>query len=138
MKRLKCMKNTLIDIVQEQLSHSDCADTKELGQVIDMIKDLSESIYYCTVTEAMEDTHKEKNEHYEHEEEEYDSKEGKSHIARKAYLESKSTHMDTGDVKELQHYLQDLHYDLAEIIEQATPEEKLILQQRLTDIVKKI
>ena len=60
MKRLKCMKNTLIDIVQEQLSHSDCADTKELGQVIDMIKDLSESIYYCTVTEAMEHTHKEK------------------------------------------------------------------------------
>jgi hypothetical protein len=28
-------------------------DTKELGEAIDMIKDLEEAIYYCTVTEAM-------------------------------------------------------------------------------------
>ena len=25
-------------------------DTKELGEAIDMIKDLEEAIYYCTVT----------------------------------------------------------------------------------------
>ena len=29
-------------------------DTKELGEAVDMIKDLAEAIYYCTITEAME------------------------------------------------------------------------------------
>ena len=32
------------------------ADTKELGQVIDMIKDLEEAIYYCSITEAMKES----------------------------------------------------------------------------------
>ena len=29
-------------------------DAKELGEAVDMIKDLSEAIYYCTITESME------------------------------------------------------------------------------------
>jgi len=29
-------------------------NAKELGEAVDMIKDLSEAIYYCTITEAME------------------------------------------------------------------------------------
>jgi hypothetical protein len=36
------------------MTHLDTVDTKELGEAIDMIKDLSEAIYYCTITEAME------------------------------------------------------------------------------------
>ena len=35
-------------------------DAKELGEAIDMIKDLSEAIYYCTITEAMNDEGKHK------------------------------------------------------------------------------
>jgi hypothetical protein len=34
-------------------------DTKELGEVIDMIKDLSEAIYYCSIIKAMEENEKE-------------------------------------------------------------------------------
>ena len=30
-------------------------DTRELGEAVDMIKDLAEAIYYCTVTKAMEE-----------------------------------------------------------------------------------
>jgi len=37
------------------MSHLDTVDVKELGEAIDMIKDLSEAIYYCTITEAMEE-----------------------------------------------------------------------------------
>jgi hypothetical protein len=37
------------------MTHLDTVDTKELGEVIDMVKDLSEAIYYCTITEAMEE-----------------------------------------------------------------------------------
>ena len=50
--------------VQAQMGHLEQVDTKELGEVIDMIKDLSEAIYYCTITEAMEEKDKEKEVYY--------------------------------------------------------------------------
>jgi hypothetical protein len=53
------MKETLTCLVENQMSHLDQVDTKELGEAIDMIKDLEEAIYYCTITEAMEKTEKE-------------------------------------------------------------------------------
>jgi hypothetical protein len=52
-ERLNHMKETLMCAVEMQLCDLEEADTKELGEVIDMIKDLEEAIYYCTVTEAM-------------------------------------------------------------------------------------
>ena len=54
MERLKHMKETLTCLIENQMSHLDQVDTKELGEAIDMIKDLEEAIYYCTITEAME------------------------------------------------------------------------------------
>jgi hypothetical protein len=59
MEQLKHMKETLISCVQSQMSHLDTVDTEELGDVIDMIKDLEEAIYYCTITKAMEGKEKE-------------------------------------------------------------------------------
>ena len=53
MEQLKSMKHQLTSIVQEQLSNTQNVDTKELGEAVDMIKDLAEAIYYCTITEAM-------------------------------------------------------------------------------------
>ena len=53
MERLKNMKESLINCVQSQMSHLYETDTEELGEAIDMIKDISEAIYYCTITEAM-------------------------------------------------------------------------------------
>ena len=60
MEQLKSMKHQLTSIVQEQLSNTQNVDTKELGEAVDMIKDLAEAIYYCTITEAMEENDKEK------------------------------------------------------------------------------
>lgn len=54
MEQLKQMKEMLTGCVQGQLSHLDKVDAQELGAAVDMIKDLSEAIYYCTITEAME------------------------------------------------------------------------------------
>ena len=62
MERLKSMKDCLMSAVQGQMSHLNDVDTKELGEAVDMIKDLSEAIYYCTITEAMEG--KDKHERY--------------------------------------------------------------------------
>lgn len=61
MEELKNMKQNLTAIVQNQMANLDCVNTKELGEAIDMIKDLAEAIYYCTITEAMEKTSENKN-----------------------------------------------------------------------------
>jgi IS30 family transposase len=54
MEELKTMKQNLTSLVQSQMGNLDQVNTRELGEAIDMIKDLSEAIYYCTITEAME------------------------------------------------------------------------------------
>lgn len=60
MKRLEQMKESLIACVQNQINgHLDQVDTKELGEAIDMIKDLEEAIYYCTITKAMKENEEE-------------------------------------------------------------------------------
>lgn len=54
MEQLKNMKQCLTAQVQAQMGNLQTVDTHELGAAIDMLKDLSEAIYYCTITEAME------------------------------------------------------------------------------------
>lgn len=55
MNRLKSMKETLMGAAQGQMTHLEATDAKELGEVIDMIKDLIEAEYYCSVVKAMEE-----------------------------------------------------------------------------------
>ena len=59
-EKLKWMKDSLICVVENQLCNLSEVDTEELGEAIDMIKDLEEAIYYCTVTEAMNNPSNEK------------------------------------------------------------------------------
>ena len=59
MEQLKSMKNLLTSQVQAQLSNIEKADANELGAAVDMIKDISETMYYCSVVEAMEKAEKE-------------------------------------------------------------------------------
>ena len=37
------------------MTNPQCVDTHEMGEVIDMIKDLAETCYYVSIVEAMED-----------------------------------------------------------------------------------
>lgn len=63
MERLKAIKECLIAQVQAQMAHLDCVDTEELGQAVDMLKDLEEALYYASATKAMEEaSEEEKNE----------------------------------------------------------------------------
>lgn len=59
---LKEMKTSIVRCVEGQMDNLKEVDAKELGQAIDMIKDLSEAIYYCTITESMEKAEKEQEE----------------------------------------------------------------------------
>lgn len=179
MKQLKAMKESLTACVQSQMGRLGEVDAKELGEAVDMIKDLSEAIYYCTVTEAMESKEKEQQHQYymepyynreidknngrmyydgnghmgggttgggtrNYREKEYmmpmrDSREGRSPINRRMYMETKEMHMDkAASMKELEKYVQELTHDIVEMIEDASPEEKQYLEKRVAALANKI
>ena len=55
MEHLKKIKCKLVNCVYEELEHTwENVDIQELGEVIDMIKDLEKSMYYEAIIEAME------------------------------------------------------------------------------------
>lgn len=53
-ERLKHIKQNLLASIEGQVCNLHEADCEELGEAIDMLKDLEEALYYCTITEAME------------------------------------------------------------------------------------
>lgn len=214
MDRLKNMKETLVGCVQAQLADIKHADTKELGEAIDMIKDLEEAMYYCSIVKAMEKSEEEEEmiekmgkkhpqefHHYytpmmypyeypyerdmdrergrmyyspnqprnsqgeftsgrgmRRNYEDYtsymsgdgyserempvglrDSREGKSGISRRNYMESKELHHGKEKkIKELEKYMQELTQDIVEMIEDASPEEKQMLEKKMTHLTSKI
>lgn len=201
MHRLKNMKETLIGCVQTQLADIKNVDTEELGEAIDMIKDLEEAIYYCTITKAMEEQEKEEghmrrhyfdpmihypyerdmdkhmgrmyysdrprneqgefisyysdgsngnrsgtssgNTSYFHEKqmpfELRDAREGRSPMSRRNYMESKELHKDKNSkIKELEKYCKELTEDIVEMIEDASPEERQMLEKKMTNLTSKI
>lgn len=185
MEQLMMMKEQLIAAIQNQMGNLHQVDTKELGEAIDMVKDLSEAIYYCTVTEAMEEKDKEK-EHMmyyppiayytERIREPYyperdidrernrmyysdgqgghstaggentsytassaNSDGGKSGSQRRTYMEARKYHTDKSmHMKELEKYISELGQDLTEMISGASPEEKQLLQRKLTMLANKV
>lgn len=225
MERLENMKNTLMGVVEGQLSHLDCVDTEELGQAVDMIKDLEEAMYYCSITKAMKKAEEEEKleekmggmgrryyggqrpmhelyypyerdmdrdmgrmyyserqprnsrgeftsynrggsrgyeegghsgnqsspdsgmgnggSRYFHEREVpfdlRDSREGRSPMSRRMYMESKELHHDKEKkIKELEKYMKELSEDIVEMIEDASPEEKQMLEKKMTHLTSKI
>ena len=190
MERLESMKEALISCVESQIhGHLKEVDTKELGEAVDMIKDLSEAIYYCTITEAMEGKdYREEPEHHgtmyynqrvlpmmeyygpkgkerpmdgssmtssrgmkgPHDkmthmpyedmsyEDMHDPREGRSGMRRKMYMENKNSKDKTKQMQELEAYMQELSTDLTEMIQDASPEEKQMLQQKISVLATKI
>lgn len=237
MEKLEKMKECLVGMVESQIyGNIDKVDAQELGAAVDMIKDLSEAIYYCTITEAMEEEGEEKEgkgkhgmmyssrstpmyhmpypiemydpryrERYNYspmyaqsggtsggsssnggnggsggnnargggtrgyhegmmpmerysmyddgtmyerdtnrgnwshmEEMMRDPREGRSGIRRKMYMEGKGMKDKNNQMKELESYMQELSTDLTEMIQDASPEEKQMLQQKISTLATKI
>jgi hypothetical protein len=68
-----------------------------------------------------------------------DSREGRSPMTRRTYMESKEMHKDKAvKMQELEKYMQELTKDMVEMIEGASPEEKQLLQRKLTTLSGKI
>lgn len=190
--RMKYMKEALMNCVQGQLGDLSSVDAKELGEAVDMIKDLSEAIYYCTITESMEESKKEKEEEMKYYPASYyrdmdraygsmyysesgggnsggsrnysggsrgyqdgnrqsqgesrnypieirDYREGRSPMTRKNYMERKM-HGGAKEAQmyELEKYMQELTSDINEMMEGASPEEKQMLQKKLSALTTNI
>lgn len=147
MKKLCKIKDTLISLVEQQMTNPQCVDTHEMGEVIDMIKDLAETCYYISIVEAMKD--KEDNEESNRQidtiyygigaMDEDNKKMGHSPLKRKSYIESKERHLDQAlQMRELEDYAQELTSDLMDMIKDATPEEKQLLQRKIATLATKI
>lgn len=199
-ERLKRMKETLASCVEGQLGNLQNVDAKELGEVVDMMKDLEEAIYYCTITKSMEEAEQKEKHTYtpiyyrdmdrydrgrmyypmmeepmyydgqlrdsqgrfmddgrrqhngngnggstrEHREMEMpidwrDEREGRSPMSRKMYMESKEMHKDKATkLKDLEHYMQELGEDVVEMIKDASPEEKQLLEKKISALATKV
>lgn len=160
MEQLKTMKQCLMSCAQAQMSNLQNVDAKELGEVIDMIKDLEEACYYATITEAM---HEGKDEiksaintytsdrsysdrdwdraygRMYYTEKISDDKIGRSYLTRKEYLQSREMHSDkAAQMHELEKYAQELAEDVLDMMRDATPEEKQMLQTKLANLAGKI
>ena len=175
MNNLKSMKEQLTNVVQAQMGNMQNVNAKELGEAVDMIKDLSEAIYYCTITEAMEEKEKEEMHYYTDKrypdyyrdvDREYgrmyyddrpsagtrmmyteqipktmmrDSREGRSGMSRRMYMESKEMPKDSAtQMHEFDTYIKELGSDITEMIKDSTPEEKQVLQQKIANLAAKI
>lgn len=224
MEKLERIKEQLITCVQSQMMNLQDVDAKELGEVIDMIKDLSETAYYCSIAEAMEDSKEEKelmakmpryysmpmyyppykeNMYYDggnngsgsgnssnsgnsggntsssggsrsydgrymyarggrrgldngqmyyegnmmpipyyegtYPSEIRDFREGRSGMMRRTYMESKELHQGKEKkIQELEDYVRELGEDITEMIQDASPEEKQILAQKLSTLADKV
>lgn len=56
MEKIKQLKENLISVVEAQMAKGlDNVKTEELGDAIDMIKDIEEALYYCSIVKAMEE-----------------------------------------------------------------------------------
>ena len=139
-KKLMRMEELLIAEVEKQFECLEGVCTKELGEVIDMIKDLKEAIYYETVTKAMEagDSYKteKSDQHLSDSRSEY---EGKSPRSRQLYIEARHMNKDKAtQLRELEKYMQELSQDIVDMIADASPEEKQYLEKKITALASKV
>ena len=138
-ERLKNLKHNLLCVIEEEMEDIYETDTDELGKVIDMLKDIEKTMYYCTIIKAMNEKSYPEIASTHHAEEAWDAKEGKSMHGRKAYLEAKEMHNDKAvHLRELEKYVQELTTDVVDMIADSSPEEKAYLEKKMTMLATKI
>lgn len=192
-EKLKSIQECLASAAEAQIYDLENVDAQELGEVIDIIKDIEETIYYCTVTKAMKDSEEHKGEEMmyytpmyretrdhnggqghdmsrmyysnsndssggrynsgdsnsnrsnsQYSEKEFpgafqDMREGRSSRSRRMYMEAKETKQDKAtQMRELEHYMQELAQDITEMIEGSSPEERQYLSKKISALATKL
>ena len=67
-----------------------------------------------------------------------DPREGRSGMRRKMYMEGKGMKDKTKQMQELESYMQELAMDMTEMIQDASPEEKQLLQSKISALAAKV
>ena len=139
LEKLHWMETMLIEEAEKQFECLKEVCTKELGEVIDMIKDLEEAKYYYTVTEAMvNDSQKTKKSDY-HESDSHQKYENQSSRTRQMYIEARHMNKDKAtQLRELEKYMQELTQDIVDMIADASTEEKQYLEKKITALASKV
>lgn len=145
-KRLCQMKETLCCAAESQMYDLSNVNAEELGEVIDMIKDLEEAIYYATITEAMNEKDSENKKMSYHQQtfddslwDEPDEYNGNSYKNRRMYMEAKEMHKDKAvQLRELEKYMQELSTDIVDMIQDASSEEKAYLEKKISALATKV
>ena len=207
-KRMYCMIEKLAECAEKQFDAGiENIDTSEMGQVVDMMKDLAEAMYYRELTKSMQefdtedvmemlDRYGDGRKFYDHyryadgrfapkgrgtyrrgyEEQPYyhmtpemyrnmeqyrdmdrgsgriyytepsmsSDMESRYDMAKRNYTESKELHRgNTAEdkehkMKELEKYMREIGSDIAEVISDASSEEKALLKQKMQVIMQKI
>ena len=137
-KKLIPIAEHLICAVEKQMEDLEGVCTQELGEVIDMIKDLSKAIYYDVVTEAMLETD-ELGEEIEVKKIKDTHDESHGYHSYHAYMEAKHKNSDNAILmRELEKYMGDISQDLLEIMKNAAPEEKSYLNKKMNSLISKL
>lgn len=68
-----------------------------------------------------------------------DEREGRSGQKRRMYMESKATHQDSAKkIQELENYMKELTSDMMEMLADASPEEKAVVQKKVNTLATKL
>ena len=164
MERIARIKDDLIAMVEEQVARGGLhnIDTHELGDVVDMIKDLAEACYYCEKAKEA----KMCNEEMEYDEYDYrdrDRKTGRMFYpggnsgSRGGNSGSRGGSYNTTayargmrggrrgfsennpmDSREIEHYINDLSEELIDMLRDINPEDKAVFQQKISSLANKI
>ena len=108
-KCLKEVKELLVKEVYKQAECLEAVNTVEMGEVIDMIKDIEKTLYYATLIETMK-----------HE-----------NSTRAIYEKSIS-------LEDRMKYLQNYLTEFAEMVELASLEEKQLIKNKMTELLNQM
>lgn len=102
MKTQLCqIKNKMLAMIMAQMDHLEDVNVCELGEAIDIIKDIAEAEYYCSVVHAMDNREKEPNAH---------------------------------QIQNVNAYLHTLEDNIRRMMDTMSPEERMMMRDKLHDL----
>ena len=106
MKTQLCqIKNKMLAMIMAQMDHLENVDVCELGEAIDIIKDIAEAEYYCSVVYAM------------------DNREKESDSINTAH-----------QIQNVNAYLHTLEDNIRRMMDTMSPEERMMMRDKLHDL----
>lgn len=108
-KCLKEVKELLVKEVYKQAKCLETVNTEEMGEVIDMIKDIEKTLYYATLIETM-----------------------------KHENSTKTIYEKSISLEDRMKYLQNYLTEFAEMVELASLEEKQLIKNKMTELLNQM